>query len=101
LSSVAGETPAARSPPTLSFGDEYRIFGEGGCNQFYGAYGSDSGVVTIRNLTATGRTCEQAVMTQEQIYFEMLRGARSVVLTEDGRLIIVGPAGRQLMFTRP
>jgi heat shock protein HslJ len=102
LSSVAGQRPVGGTSPTLSFGDEYRIFGNGGCNQFYGVYGSENGMAAIRDLNATQKTCEPTIMSQEQAYFDVLRNAESLVVSNDGRLIIVvGPAGRQLTFARP
>lgn len=54
-----------RSRSTISFGNEGRVYGSSGCNQFSGAAEIRGGVLDFGPLSTTRRACAPALMDQE------------------------------------
>lgn len=93
LVALNGAAPAGAAP-TLSFGEQYRVTGEAGCNSFYGIYGLDEDGVAIRSIEAAQNTCaDAAVMQLESTYLSLLRDAETLAISDDGRLSVSGDAG--------
>ncbi len=66
--------------PTAVFGDDGRISGATGCNDFTGAYVVDGASLTIERVAATRRACVDdtgAVQAQESGYLAALESVRS------------------------
>ncbi|MGE3142482.1 MAG: META domain-containing protein [Hyphomonadaceae bacterium] len=95
LQSLAGQPINAENAPTLAFGPQYRLSGNGGCNPFFGVYGeSRSNDVVIRTVDAAGAQCDAPVMTQEQTFLDILRTAHSIELEDNGVLTVTSGDGR-------
>lgn len=98
LVSMDAAAPIAEHQPTLQFGQEYRLSGTSGCNQFYGIYGEDNGQVRIRAVRAGSTRCEAPLMQQETRYFAILRSAAGIEIAEDGTLHVRSAQGGELVF---
>jgi heat shock protein HslJ len=59
---------------TLKFGEDKRIGGNAGCNDYSGEYATDGGLVTIKVLGSTEKYCSlpAGVMDMEQHYLLLL-----------------------------
>ena len=101
LVAIDGRQPPAGSRLTLELAAD-RVTGNGGCNEFGGAYTFDpaTGTLAIGDLVSTKRACvEPALNDLEQAYLTALDGATSVALDSTGRLVLAGGGG-QLIFGR-
>lgn len=69
---------------TLSFEDEARISGDGGCNGYGGVYApGEAGEITLSEIVSTMRACaDDQMTTQESIYLGALSGVTHYELTE-------------------
>jgi heat shock protein HslJ len=82
----------------LTFGEDGRVSGSGGCNVFNSAYVADGSTVTFEPLLSTRRACiDTASSEQETAYFAALEAATSYELA-DGQLTITYGEGEQLVF---
>ncbi|MBN2471326.1 MAG: META domain-containing protein [Anaerolineae bacterium] len=89
----------AGSAITLTFDDEGRVSGSGGCNTYSGSYVVDGEALMLSQIASTLRACQDAgVGEQEQAYFAALDGATGYVLTGDTLTITYGEGG-QLRFS--
>lgn len=59
---------------TLKFGEDGRISGNAGCNEYFGDYRLEGGLMSFRALGATEKYCvtPEGVMDREEIYFLLL-----------------------------
>ncbi len=101
VTAVAGRVPQpGGQPPTLVF-EVARVGGSGGCNQFSGPYRYDppTGRLTFGDgFAMTAMACqENARMTFETWYVEILTAATDASLDDQGRLILRGPRGEILL----
>lgn len=101
LESVSGQAPVAGTSPVLTFHEQYRISGQGGCNQFFGIYGADDREVAIRTVQAAQQQCAPEIMQQEQTFLEALRNAEDMSIGDDGRLTVRGPQQRVALVLTP
>lgn len=79
-----------------------RVTGDGGCNEFGGAFSVDSasGTLAIGDLVSTKRACvDPAANDLEQAYLAALDRVTSAVLDATGRLVLAG-GGATLIFGR-
>ena len=88
------------STVTLVFSEQDRLGGSGGCNTFGGSYTIEGDSITIGQVFSTLMAClDNAVMRQEQAYFDALRSAARFELSGDQLSITYGD-GQQLLFIR-
>lgn len=85
---------------SVAFGNDGRISGRGGCNNFSGQYQSKEQTLTIEpNLVSTRMACAApALMEQEQRYFELLPHMTEFKLDETEALVLSTPDGKTLTF---
>lgn len=62
---------------TLKFGEDGRISGNAGCNDYFGDYRLEGGLISVRALGATEKYClaPEGIMDMEQTYFLLLKNA--------------------------
>jgi heat shock protein HslJ len=86
---------------TLHFTADGRVSGNGGCNDFSGAYESTDSALTIRQLASTEKACLQpaGVMNQETLYLKALANATTYKIAGD-RLMLRGRDGMQVIASR-
>ncbi len=63
---------------TLVFGDDNKISGNGGCNNYFGTYELYTNGLAISNIGSTKKLCSQDIMEQEMNYLEILGKAKSI-----------------------
>lgn len=86
---------------SISFGDDGKIRGDGGCNSYSGKYQSEAstGSISFFEITSTPTTCGDVnQMATEQLYFEAMSSARSYSVTGDILRIFAGE--HNLVFLR-
>jgi heat shock protein HslJ len=84
---------------TLEFDSENAISGTAGCNSFRGSYSSDSDNLTVGEIAATRRLCEDVVMAQEKLFLEALNRSASWRV-EGNRLEIRDVGGAMLLIAK-
>ncbi|MGE0044430.1 MAG: META domain-containing protein [Hyphomonadaceae bacterium] len=99
--SIQNESLAQDAGVTIQFGEQYRVSGNTGCNDYYGVYVVRDGQFVARNIGATERACEDAaVMAREGRLLEILNQSESMVVDANGQLVVTGEEGRQIVFAR-
>jgi len=90
------------SPVTIRFGDDGRVSGNSGCNNYTGNYTREGERLEIaRNLVSTRRAClSDAAMAQEQKFLETLSAMTSYATDERGALTLSNDAGQRLVFRK-
>jgi heat shock protein HslJ len=70
---------------TLKFGEDWRIGGNAGCNDYSGDYQLDGGLMSVRALGATEKYClvPEGVMDREQAYFLLLNNTTRYNIDQD------------------
>ncbi len=85
---------------TLSFGQAGKLGGNAGCNSFSGAYKANGNQLTIEPGAMTMMACMAEVMQQESDFIAALAATRTYEI-KDGRLILAGEAGKELVVFVP
>jgi len=85
---------------TLQFSADGRLTGRGSCNSYGGGYTASGETLSIGALVTTKRACAEALMRQEQLFYDILGGARSFGFASDGALLIQDGAGRRILARR-
>jgi len=63
---------------TLVFGDDNKISGKGGCNNYFGTYDLYTNGITISDIGSTRKMCSEEIMEQEMTYLDILGKAKSI-----------------------
>jgi putative lipoprotein len=63
---------------TLVFGDDNKISGKGGCNNYFGTYDLYSNGITISDIGSTRKMCSEEIMEQEMTYLDILGKTKSI-----------------------
>ncbi|MFW5772371.1 MAG: META domain-containing protein, partial [Phototrophicaceae bacterium] len=96
LVEMNGAMPVDGSEITLVFGDDARVSGSAGCNQYGGPYTSNDGNIAFGMLVSTRMACPgEGIMEQEAAYLAALESATTYAIdgdtltieTEDGVLV--------------
>jgi heat shock protein HslJ len=64
-----------------------RVGGSGGCNSYGASYVIDGNQINISDIVSTKKACAPPIGTQENTYFQLLKGAGSFRI-ENNRLTI-------------
>lgn len=72
VQSVNGQAVLAGTRITLTLDKDGRIYGNAGCNHFFGTYHLDDKALTFSQLGSTRRLCAEPVMAQEYAFLERL-----------------------------
>lgn len=89
-----------RSRITLLLGNDGRASGMAGCNRYTAAYTLDDATLAIDpRIASTRMACAaEAMMYQEQRYFELLPLMDRAVVDATGALILTGKGGVSMKF---
>ncbi|MBY9067258.1 META domain-containing protein [Hyphomonas sp. WL0036] len=96
-----GDKPAVGERPLkISFGEDGRVGGFGGCNSYGGSFKEGNGTLTFGDLVSTMMGCiDQTVSNQESVIHSTLRGKVSLSAGAEGRVVLTGKNGTQLELT--
>lgn len=95
---IAGGGIIDNSRITLQLGADGHASGRGGCNSYGGSYSLTGESLRFSPLAATQMACAEALMNQEQRYFDALAGTVRYALADDGALLLTTADGRQILF---
>lgn len=93
--SVIAPLPGAE--PLIIFGESGTVSGSAGCNLYSTSYRINASTITVEAVTATGAHPAAELARQESRYRELLAATASYRV-DDGRLILSGPSGRDLLI---
>lgn len=97
LVAIDGQDVAADVTTTLTFGEDGRAGGSGGCNRYTANYVIDGESLSLGVVVSTRMACPEPNMQHESAYFAALEAASSYALTER-QLIIHFGEGQPLVF---
>jgi putative lipoprotein len=96
-----GSKAVAGKPPVIRFGDDGRVSGHGGCNQFNGGYTLDGQTVTFTPIMMTMMACQlDAWSRQESALMAALQEDATFVVDGDGMLTLTGANGTEITAMR-
>lgn len=81
---------------TLTFDDQGRVSGNGGCNRYGGGYSTEGDSIRFTNLFSTMMACPH--LEVERAFFTALGSASTFELRDDSLIIRYGAAGEALVF---
>lgn len=94
-----GVVDKARS--TLEFVESGRVAGLGACNRYMGPVSFDDDGVSFGNLAATLMACPEALMNQEQRYFQALAKVDRMEISNQGQILVAYSDGDPVLrFSR-
>lgn len=93
--SVIAPLPGAE--PLIIFGESGTVSGSAGCNLYSASYRINASTIKVEAVTATGAHPAAELARQESRYRELLAATASYRV-DDGRLILSGPSGRDLLI---
>ncbi|MFM8745617.1 MAG: META domain-containing protein [Aestuariivirga sp.] len=96
ITAIEGKPVAAGSAPSVKFGEDGKINGNGSCNRFFGGYSLTGEGLTAGPLASTKMMCEQALMAQERAVMEILEGLSGFAIADDGTLTLRARDGRTM-----
>lgn len=97
---IGGKAIVAGSKPTIFFGPDGRVNGNGSCNRFFGEYALNGEGLTISDLGSSRMACEQPLMNQENIFMETLGAVSGFAIDPENRLVLRVGDGRMLVARR-
>lgn len=98
---IGGRGVIDTAQTTITFDDEGRVSGSGGCNRNFGAVTID-GAIAFSKLGSTRMACVPALMDQERKFFDALAATRTYRLDDPGyKLVFLGEDGALLVRFSP
>jgi len=84
---IGGRGVVDRAQSTLEFAKAGQIGGLAGCNRYFGPVTLDGDTISFDNLGSTRMMCADALMDQEQRFFQALSAAKRFELTHEGQIL--------------
>lgn len=99
--SVGGNPAAGKKPLDLTLGTDGRVAGFSGCNNYGGSFKVTRNSLHFSPLIMTMMACSEAgVMQQEGLIGAALKGKVAYSFREDGRLVLAGADGTEIIAER-
>jgi heat shock protein HslJ len=94
IDTIGGKAVTSKQPPTITFGEDGRVSGFGGCNRFSGGYTQDGARVSFQPVMMTLMACPQGNVNQlEGTLGSALNGDANYVIDGDGAMTLTGANG--------
>lgn len=100
IQAVGGAQPPEDVQATLSFLEEDRIAGTGGCNRFMGGYSLSGEGLAIGEIGSTMMACPEPQMAFEQRFLALLETVARFDITPEGNLVLVTRDGQEIRAQR-
>jgi heat shock protein HslJ len=100
ITGINGKPIIAGSTPSLNFEADGKVNGNGSCNQYFGGYQLTGEGLTVGSVGASMMMCDEALMEQERVLFEVLKELASFGISEDGELLLRTNDGRVMTAKR-
>ena len=84
---IGGRGVIDRVQSTLEFAKPGQVGGLAGCNRYFGPVTLEGDTVSLGNLASTRKMCPDALMDQEQRFFQALSAAKRLELTHEGQIL--------------
>ena len=100
LTELMGQAVAVTEPdmtPYLQFGEDGRVSGFAGCNQFTGAYETEGLRLTFKPMATTQKACLNG--SAENVFLETLQGTDNYSLNDSGLALYKARTAALLRFT--
>lgn len=94
---IAGKDLVAKSEPTLSFGPDGSIHGNGSCNRVFGSFALTGEELRISDMGASMMMCDQPLMDQEREFLGALEAVRRFEVLPTKQLRLLGKDGQTLL----
>jgi putative lipoprotein len=102
IESVGGEATPGPRAPTIRFGEDGRVGGFGGCNNYSGGYTQNGAKITFTPIISTMMACAAgSTMQVESAIGAALRGDATYAINGDGKLVINSANGTEIVAGRP
>ena len=100
VTAISGTPAKGTRPLTITFGEDGRVGGFGGCNSYGGSFKETNGKLTFGDLISTMMACiDGGIGTQENALYATLKGTVNVAPATDGRVLLTGENGTVLELT--
>lgn len=100
VSAIGGQAVTGSRPVTISFMEDGRVNGFGGCNSFGGGFGETNGKITFGDLISTMKGCfDTNAGAQESALYAALKGTVTVAPGGGGKVLLTGRNGTQIELT--
>ncbi|MDD1706252.1 MAG: META domain-containing protein [Methanoregulaceae archaeon] len=88
---------------TLKFAEDGRISGNAGCNDYFGDYRLEGGLISVGELGATEKYCltPEGVMDMEQTYLLLLKNTTRYSIDQDELTLSYYDVRKLLIFRKP
>jgi heat shock protein HslJ/membrane-bound inhibitor of C-type lysozyme len=96
---IGGGGVIDNSRASLDFGDD-RVAGSGSCNSYSAAYALSGEGLALGPTMATKRACPEALVNQEQKFFNILQKISRFEINETGALILISDDGGRILARR-
>ncbi len=94
VDTIGGKAVSSKEPPTITFGEDGRVSGFGGCNRLSGGYTQEGAKVSFQPVMMTLMACPQGNVNQlEGTLGSALNGDATYVIDGDGMLTLTGANG--------
>jgi len=100
ITEINGKPIVVGSTPSLNFEADGKVNGNGSCNQYFGGYQLSGEGLTVGSVGAAMMMCDEALMEQERLVFEVLKQLASFGISEDGELLLRTNDGRVMTAKR-
>jgi heat shock protein HslJ len=84
---IGGRGVVDRAQTTLEFTEPGRVGGRAACNRYFGPVTLEGDAVSFGNVASTRMMCADALMDQEQRYFQALSAAKRIEFTHEGQIL--------------
>ncbi len=91
---INAESVVAETPIYVTFGEDGKVTGFGGCNRFFGGYTISGNTIKIGPLASTRKGCPDTLNLEVE-FFKALQEAETFEQTEKA-LVLFGPGGDKL-----
>ncbi|GGJ90945.1 META domain-containing protein [Pseudomonas matsuisoli] len=99
VESITGQPLISGTHLSLTLDSDNRVYGNAGCNHFFGNYTLEEKALRFNQLASTRRLCDESVMQQERAFLDRLaRNARWSV--KDGKIKLSSSLGEPVMLVR-
>lgn len=100
VNSIGGNAIVDRSAPSITFGNDGRVNGATGCNNFMGSYTINGNAISFGPLASTRKACIPALSEQEAAMLAILGSASGWNVDGTGKLTVTGGDGRSIVGMR-
>ena len=100
VTAIGGAPVKGTRPLTITFGEDGRVGGFGGCNSYGGSFKETNGKLTFGDLISTMMACiDGGISAQENALYATLKGTVKVAPGADGKVTLTGENGTVLELT--